>query len=213
MPARVVERGTPQGGCRVSPREIPGGKTSLSCSSVCSPTSGTPTRHLLQVAFPDDPDPPFGNERCPRLLDQPSPLLWLAAQRLATMTLTPDTRTGKGPHLAGVAARVVCAGGPVLAGAGRALVHLVLAVAARVASRAAAVVRVACIHAQPSVPTQAGHLDTCRGHGSGNVRPGRSSRDGLGPHPVPARWGAGEGHSQLPCCHAATSQETLGTSQ
>ena len=78
---------------------------------------------------------------------------------------------GTGAHLAGVAAGVVSAGGPVLAGAGRALVHLLLAVAARVACLAVAVVCVARIHAEAPVPAQAGHVDACRGRGRRSVRP------------------------------------------
>ena len=48
-----------------------------------------------------------------------------------------------GPHLAGVASKGVVAGGSVLAGVGRAFIHLLLAVAARVAHLAMAVVGVA----------------------------------------------------------------------
>lgn len=55
----------------------------------------------------------------------------------------------RGTHLAGVASQVVCAGGPVLAGVGGALVHLLLAVAAGVAGLAAAEVSVARVHTEP----------------------------------------------------------------
>lgn len=74
-----------------------------------------------------------------------------------------------GAHLTGVATRVIGAGGPILAGAGRALIHLVLAVAARVACLAAAVVGVARIHAEPPVSAQVGDVDVWRG-GEGQGR-------------------------------------------
>lgn len=88
------------------------------------------------------------------------------------MTLILDApRPGAGPHLAGVATRVVSAGGPVLAGAGGALVYWVLTVTSRVACWAAAVVCVAGVHTEPSVPAQAGDVDAC-GAVVGTVRPG-----------------------------------------
>lgn len=96
---------------------------------------------------------------------------------------------GTGPHLAGVATRVVGASGPILARAGRALVYLVLAVAARVARLAVAVVRVAHIHAEPSVPAQVGNIDACRGQGGWSVRPGLPSRQQTSsPQRTDARW-------------------------
>lgn len=64
-----------------------------------------------------------------------------------------------GNTLAGIATRVVSAGSSVLAGAGGALIHLVLAVAACVASLTAAVVCVASIHAEPTIPAQLGDID------------------------------------------------------
>lgn len=91
-----------------------------------------------------------------------------------SVALRPDTHPaapGTGAHLAGVAAGVVSAGGPVLAGAGRALVHLLLAVAARVASLAVAVVCVARVHAEAPVPAQVGHVDACGARGGRSVRP------------------------------------------
>lgn len=51
--------------------------------------------------------------------------------------------------LTGIAPQVVGAGGSVLAGVGGALIHLLLAVAAGVASLAAAEVSVATVHTEP----------------------------------------------------------------
>lgn len=65
-------------------------------------------------------------------------------------------------HLAGVTSQVIRAGGSVLAGVWGALVHLLLAVAAGVASLAAAEVSVAGVHAEPRVPAEVCDVDTCR---------------------------------------------------
>lgn len=115
-------------------------------------------------------------------------------------TPTPGTPalTQDGPHLAGVAAGVVGAGGPVLARAGRALVYLVLTVAARVARLAVAMVRVARVHTEPSVSAQVGNIDAC-----GDARGQREAR------------ASSRGHVRLRTAPLPTSgdRRPLGTTQ
>lgn len=136
---------------------------------------GSPSRKRrpFQAVFPGRPGPPLMKLKCLHLGGSVVPPALAPSPGPGPRGHTPDALTRDGPHLAGVAAGVVRAGGAVAAGAGRALVHLVLAVAAGVARLAAAVVRGAGVHAEAPVPAQAAHVHACGHAGAGRVRPGR----------------------------------------
>lgn len=137
------------------------------------PGSPSRKRRPFQAVFPSHPGPPLMKLKCLHLGGSVVPPAPAPSPGPGPRGHTPDALTRDGPHLAGVAAGVVRAGGAVAAGAGRALVHLVLAVAAGVARLAAAVVRGAGVHAEAPVPAQAAHVHACGHAGAGRVRPGR----------------------------------------
>ena len=85
---------------------------------------------------------------------------YLNARTVIISSLT-DSHNPTQAYLAGVSTQVVGAGGTVLARVGHALVHLILAVAARVARLASAEVGVASIETLTRVTAQVGHLHTC----------------------------------------------------